>query len=70
MGLEDPSNREKKYPSFFFMPNFRKLQADSKYVSLKIGSKGPKKLGPFLSLFLMRKHFLVVKSGFRGHISH
>ena len=55
MGLEDPSNREKKYPSFFFMPNFRKLQADSKYVSLKIGSKGPKKLGPFLSLFLMRK---------------
>ena len=55
MGLEDPSNREKKYPSFFFMPNFRKLQADSKYVSLKIGSKGPKKLGPFLSLFLMRE---------------
>ena len=39
------------------MPNFRKLQADSKNVSLKIGSKGPKKLGPFLSLFLMRKTF-------------
>ena len=36
------------------MPNFHKLQEDSKNVSLKIGSKGPKKLGPF-SLFLMRK---------------
>ena len=54
MGPKDPSNW-KKIPYFFFMPNFRKLQADSKYVSLKIGSKGPKKLGPFLSLFLMRK---------------
>ena len=54
MGPEDPSNREKKYPSFF-MPNFRKLQDDSKNVSLKIGSKVPKKIGPFFSLFLMRK---------------
>ena len=38
-----------------FKPNFQKLQDDSKSVSLKVGSKGPKKLGPFLSLFLMRK---------------
>ena len=38
---------EKKYPSFLLMPNFHKLQEDSKNVSLKIGSKGPKKLGPF-----------------------
>ena len=37
------------------MPNFRKLQDDSKNVSLKIGSKVPQKLGPFFSLFLMRK---------------
>ena len=46
MGPEDPSNR-KKYPSFLLMPNFRKLQEDSKNVSLKIGSWGPQKLGPF-----------------------
>ena len=37
------------------MPNFRKLQDDSKNVSLKIGSRVPQKLGPFFSLFLMRK---------------
>ena len=37
---------EKKYPSFFLMPNYRKLQEDSKNVSLKIGSKVPQKLGP------------------------
>ena len=55
MGPEDPSNREKKYPSFLLMPNFRKLRDDSKYVSLKIGSWKPQKLGPFSSLFLMRK---------------
>ena len=46
---------EKKYPSFLLMPNFRKLRDDSKYVSLKIGSWKPQKLGPFSSLFLMRK---------------
>ena len=45
---------EKKYPSFL-KPNCRKLQDDSKNVSLKIGSRGPKKLGPFFSLFFMRK---------------
>ena len=56
MGPEDPSNR-KKYPSFFLMPKFRKLQDDSKNVSLKIGSKVPQKLGPFFSLFLMRNIF-------------
>ena len=38
---------EKKHPSFLLMPNFHKLQEDSKNVSLKIGSKGPQKLGPF-----------------------
>ena len=38
--------------------------------SLKIGPCRPKKLGPFFSLFLMKKHFPVVKSGFLGHISH
>ena len=54
MGPEDPSNR-KKYPSFFLKPNLRKLQDDSKYISLKIGSKVPQKLGPFVSLFVMRK---------------
>ena len=54
MGPEDPSNK-KKYPSFLLMPNFRKLRDDSKYVSLKIGSWKPQKLGPFSSLFLMRK---------------
>ena len=54
MGPEDPSN-QKKYPSFFLQPNFRKLQNDSKNASLKIGSKGPQKLGPFFSLFLMIK---------------
>ena len=37
------------------MPIFWKLQALSKRVSLKIWSKGPQKLGPFFSLFLMRK---------------
>ena len=42
MGPEDPSNR-KKYPSFLFKPNCRKLQNISKSVSLKIGSKGPQK---------------------------
>ena len=35
MGPEDLSNR-KKCPSFFLKPNFRKLQADYKNVSLKI----------------------------------
>ena len=54
MGPEDPSNR-KRIPIIFLMPNFRKLQDDSKNVSLKIGSKQPQKLGPFFSLFLMRK---------------
>ena len=53
MGPEGVRNR-KKHPPFLFMPNFHKLQEDSKNESLKIGSKGPKKLGPF-SLFLMRK---------------
>ena len=42
----NPSNR-KKYSSFLLMPNFRKLQEDSKNVSLKIGSWKPQKLGPF-----------------------
>ena len=55
MGPKDPSNREKKHPKILFQPNCRKLQDDLKNVSLKIGSRGPKKLGPFFSLFLMRK---------------
>ena len=46
MGPDDPSNR-KKIPIIFLKPNFRKLQDDSKNVSLKIGSKVPQKLGPF-----------------------
>ena len=46
---------EKKSPSFLLVPNFRKLRDDSKYVSLKIGSSKPQKLGPFSSLFLMKK---------------
>ena len=45
----------KKYPSFLFDPTFWKLQDDSKNVSLKIGSTSPQKLGPFFSLFLMKK---------------
>ena len=58
---------EKKYPSFLLMPNFRKLQDNSKNVSLKIGSRVPQKLGHFFS---WEKHFSVDKSGFWGHISH
>merc|ERR1712018_765112 len=54
MGHEDPSNR-KKIPIIFFKPNCWKLQNDSNNVSLKIGSTVPQKLGPFFSLFLMRK---------------
>ena len=46
MGPEDPSNRN-KLPIIFFKANFRKLQDNSKYVSLKIGSSVPQKLGPF-----------------------
>ena len=46
---------EKKYAPFFFKPNCRKLQRNSKKVCLKIGSRGPKMFGPFISLFLMRK---------------
>ena len=63
MGPEDPSNQEKKYPSFF-KPNFRKLHDDSRKVSLKIGSSVPHKLGPFFSLFLMRKTHSSGQSGF------
>ena len=37
----------KKIHIIIFRPNFRKLQDDSKNVSLKIGSRGPQKLGPF-----------------------
>ena len=54
MGPEDLSNR-KKIPIIFLKPNFRKLQNDSKNVSLKIGSKVPQNIGPFFSLFLIRK---------------
>ena len=66
MGPEYPSNR-KKIP-IIFKPNFRKLQNESRYVSLKIGSSVPQKLGPFFSLFLMRKTlssglFLTLGSG-------
>ena len=46
MGPEGVRNR-KKTPIFLLMPNFHKLQEDSKNVSIKIGSKGPQKLGPF-----------------------
>ena len=49
---------EKKHPKILFQPNCRKLQDDSKNGNLKIGSKGPKKLGPFFSLFLMRVRLL------------
>ena len=38
----------------FFKPNFRKLQDDSKKVSLKIGSKVPQKLGPFFSFLAVQ----------------
>ena len=61
---------EKKYPPFFLMPNFRKLQDDSKNVSLKIGSWKPQKSGPFSHFSSWEKHFPVDKSGFWGHISH
>ena len=54
MGPEDPSNK-KKIPIIFLLPNFRKLQDDSKNVSLKIGSTSPQKLGPFFLFFLIRK---------------
>ena len=43
MGPEGFRNR-KKHPSFLLMPNFHKLQEDSKNVSLKIGSWKPQKL--------------------------
>ena len=46
---------QKKIAIIFLKPNFRKLQNNSTNVSLKIGSKVPQKLGPFFSLFLMRK---------------
>ena len=54
MGPEDPANR-KKHLQILFQPICRNLQDDYKNVSLKIGSKGPKKLGHFFSLFLMIK---------------
>ena len=44
-----------KIPIIFLLPNCWKLQSGSKNVFLKIRSKGPKKLGPFFSLFLIRK---------------
>ena len=46
MGPEGVRTRKKK-PSFLLMPNCHKLRKDSKNVSLKIGSWGPQKLGPF-----------------------
>ena len=59
---------QKKIAIIFLKPNFRKLQNNSTNVSLKIGSKVPQKLGPFFSLFLMRKTlssglFLTLGSG-------
>ena len=67
MGPEDTSNR-KKITIIFLKPNFRKLQNNFKNVSLRIGSSVPQKLGPFFSLFLMRKTlssglFLTLGSG-------
>ena len=41
---------EKKIPIIFLKPNCRKLQSDSKNVSLKMGSRGP-----YFSHLLMRK---------------
>ena len=41
MDPEDPPNRKKT--SFFLKPNCQKLQDDSKNVTLKIGSRWPKK---------------------------
>ena len=55
---------EKKHPKILFQPNCRKLQDDSKNVSLKIGIRGPKKLGPFFSLFLMRKSLSMCQNWF------
>ena len=49
MGPEDPSNR-KRIPIIFLMPNFRKLQNESKNVSLKIMSKGPFEIRPYIPL--------------------
>ena len=46
IGPEGVLNR-KKTPIFFVDAKFHKLQEDSKNLSLKIGSKGPQKLGPF-----------------------
>ena len=49
-------SQNKKIPIIvFFKPNCQKLPYDSKNESLEIGSKGPKKLGIFFSLFLMKK---------------
>ena len=55
--LPNPMNFRKnsKRPLTSPPPSFLKLQDDSKNVSLKIGSRVPKKLGPFFSLFFMRK---------------
>ena len=52
MGPEDPSNR-KEYPSCLLMPNFQKLQDNSKYESFKIGSSVPQKVR---ALFLTFPH--------------
>ena len=56
MSPEGPSNREKN-THHFFSQIFGNCKTIQKNVSLKIGSKGPKK-------FLMKKHFPVVESGF------
>ena len=58
--------QSKKIPIFFSKPNCRKLQNDFKYVSLKIRSKGPQKLGPLFSLFFMRK---TLSSGWKWFLS-
>ena len=65
---EDPSNRKNTH--YFLMPNFRKLQDDSKNVSLKIGSRVPQKLGHFSHFSSWEKRLSSGKSGFWGHIFH
>ena len=63
MGPEDPANR-KKIPIIFFKANFLEIARPFQNVSLSIGSTSPQKLGPFFSIFLIKKHFPAVKSGF------
>ena len=60
----------KKHPSFLLMPNVQKLRRNSKNISLKIGTWGPKKLSQIFNMPIIksvpRKGQNTPKSDFRG----